>query len=185
MPLRLPIFLRRPSSVSLPDSRFGAAGITISTLPFFAGSRSGSPVGKFSRFARYILGQRKASSAQPTIPRYRGIASPASWQRDESPLPAVHTGLFEPSFFNSNFSSQNTQPYTYYHLFFVFRIDADTTIQSFDEMTFPPHAYLGVGIPLLPLHDLSIDINATDFNPNDPSAWMSAEYNNSQTSSTH
>jgi hypothetical protein len=102
--------LRRPSSVPLPDSRFGAAGITIPTLPFFAGSRPGSPVGKISHSARYILGQRRASSAQPTIPRHWGIAPPASWQGDESPLPEADTSLFEPSFFNSNFSSQTTQP---------------------------------------------------------------------------
>jgi transcription factor SOX7/8/10/18 (SOX group E/F) len=101
--------LRRPSSVPLPDSRFGATGITIPTLPFFAGSRPGSPVGKISHSARYILGQRRASSAQPSIPRYWGVAPPTSWQRDESPLPEADTSLFEPSFFNSNFSSQPMQ----------------------------------------------------------------------------
>ncbi|KAG1903020.1 uncharacterized protein F5891DRAFT_112246 [Suillus fuscotomentosus] len=165
--------LRRPSSVPLPDSRFGAAGITIPTLPFFAGSRPGSPVGKISRSARYILGQRRASSAQPTIPRHWGVAPPASWQRDESPLPEANTSLFEPSFFNSNFSSQTTQ--------------SDCAF-SFNEMisTFPPHAPQDFGIaPLDPLHDLSLDINALNFNPNDPSAWMSAEYSNSQTSSPY
>jgi len=165
--------LRRPSSVPLPDSRFGAAGITIPTLPFFAGSRPGSPVGKISHSARYILGQRRASSAQPTIPRHWGIAPPASWQGDESPLPEADTSLFEPSFFNSNFSSQTTQP--------------DSAF-SFNEMisTFPPHSSQDFGIaPLDPLHDLSIDINALNFDPNVPPAWMSTEYNNSQSSSPY
>lgn len=162
--------LRRPSSVPLPDSRFGAAGITIPTLPFFACSRPGSPVGNISQSTRYILGQRRASSAQPSIPRYWGIAPPTSLQRDESPLPEADTSLFEPSFFNSNFSSHATHPD------FAF---------SFNEMisTFPPHASQDFGIaPLDPFHDLSIDINAM----NDPSsAWMSTEYNNSQSSSPY
>lgn len=162
--------LRRPSSVPLPDSRFGAPGITIPTLPFFAGSRPGSPVGKISHSARYILGQRRASSAQPSIPRYWGIAPPASWQRDESPLPEADTSLFEPSFFNSNFSSQPMQP--------------DSAF-SFNEMisTFPPHASQDFGIaPLDPLHNLS---DAMNFDRNDPSAWMSTEFHNSQSSSPY
>ncbi|KAG1880413.1 hypothetical protein C8R48DRAFT_767205 [Suillus tomentosus] len=160
----------RPSSVPLPDSRFGAAGITIPTLPFFAGSR---PVGKISHSTRYILGQRRASGAQPTIPHHWGVAPPASWQRDESPLPEANTSLFEPSFFDSNFSSQTTQ--------------SDCAF-SFNEMIsiFPPHAPQDFGIaPLDPLHDLSSDINALNFNPNDASAWMSTEYSNSQTSSPY
>lgn len=164
--------LRRPSSVPLPDARFCATGITIPTLPFFAGSRPGSPVGKISHSARYILGQRRASSAQPTIPRFWGTALPASWQPDESHLPEADTSLFEPSFFNSNFSSQTTQ--------------ADAAF-SFNEMisTFPPHASQDIGIaPLDPFHDLSIDINGMNFDPNDP-AWMSAEYNKSQSSSPY
>lgn len=170
--------LRRPSSVPLPDSRFGAAGITIPTLPFFAGSRPGSPVGNISRSARYILGQRRASSAQPTISSSWGLAPPTSLQRDDSPLPEADTSLFEPSFFNSNFSSQTTQPD------FAF---------SFNQMisTYPPHASQDFGIaPLDPLHDLSIDINAMNFDLNDPPAWMpvpasaSTEYNNSQSSSS-
>ncbi|KAG2339477.1 hypothetical protein BDR05DRAFT_951114 [Suillus weaverae] len=154
--------LRRPSSVPLPDSRFGAAG-----------SRPGSPVGKISHSARYILGQRRASSAQPTIPRYWGVTPPTSWQRDESPLPEADTSLFEPSFFNSNFSIQTTQP--------------DSAF-SFNEMisTFPPHPSQDFGIaPLDPLHDLSLDINAMNFDPNVPSAWVSAEYNSSQSSSPY
>ncbi|KAG1900719.1 uncharacterized protein F5891DRAFT_284770 [Suillus fuscotomentosus] len=183
MPLHLPIFLRRPSSVSLSDSQFGAAGITISTPPFFAGSL----LSLLSENSLALLATSRVNAKLRVPNQLSSVigASPHLHPGSTTSLlfPAVHTGLFEPSFFNSNFSSQTTQPYTYYHLFFVFRIDADTTIQSFNEMTFSPHAYLGVGIPLLPLHDLSIDINATDFNPNDPSAWMSAEYNNSQASS--
>lgn len=159
--------LRRPSSVPLPDSRFGAAGITIPTLPFFAGSRPGSPVGKISRSARYVLGQRRASSAQPTIPRHWNTAPPTFWQHDESPLPEADTSLFEPSFFNSNFSNQITQP--------------ESTF-SFNEMfsTFPPHASQDVA-PLDPLHSL----NAMSLDPSDPSTWMPAEYNNSQSSSPY
>ncbi|KAG2048763.1 hypothetical protein BDR06DRAFT_1012690 [Suillus hirtellus] len=165
MPLHLPIFLRRPSSAP-----FRIRNLVLRALPSqHYRSSQGRALGLLSENSLALLATSWVNAKQ--------------LRRDESPLPAVHTGLFEPSFFNSNFSSQTTQPYTYYHLFFVFRIDADTTIQSFNEMTFPPHAYLGVRIPLLPLHDLSIDINATDVNPNDPSAWMSAEYNNSQASS--
>ncbi|KAG1725062.1 uncharacterized protein EDB91DRAFT_1169374 [Suillus paluster] len=164
---------RRSSSVPLPDSRFNATGITIPTLPFFAGSRPGSPVGNISRSARFILGQRRASSAQPAIPRSWGIATPASLQRDESPLPEADTSLFEPSFFNSNFSSQATHPD------FAF---------NFNEMisTFTPHASQDFGgiAPLDPIHDLSIDINAMTFDPNDPSTWMPTEYNNSQSASS-
>jgi hypothetical protein len=52
--------------------------------------------------------------------------------------------------------------------------------------TFPPHASQDFGIaPLDPLHDLSIDINALNFDPNVPPAWMSTEYNNSQSSSPY
>ncbi|KAG0697231.1 hypothetical protein DFH29DRAFT_878821 [Suillus ampliporus] len=164
--------LRRSSSVPLPDSRFNAAGITIPTLPFFAGSRPESPVGNISRSARFILGQRRASSAQPAIPRSWGIATPASLQRDDSPLPEVDTSLFEPSFLGSNFSCQATNPdYAF----------------TFNEMisTFPPHASQDFGIaPLDPLHDLSIDINAMNFDPNDTSTWLPTEYHSSQSSSS-
>lgn len=164
--------LRRPSSVPLPDSRFNTSGITLPTLPFFAGSRPESPVGNISRSARYILGQRRASSAQPAVPRSWGMAPPASMQRDESPLPEVDASLFEPSFFNSNFSFQATPPD------FAF---------NFHEMisTFPPHASQDFGIaPLDPIHDLSIDINAMNFDPNHPSTWVPTEYNNSQSASS-
>lgn len=101
---------RRPSSVPLPDSRFNAAGIAIPSLPFFGGSRPESPVGNISRSARYILGQRRASSAQPTVPRSWGMTAPSSLHRDDSPLPEVDASLFEPSFMNSGFSSQATNP---------------------------------------------------------------------------
>ncbi|KAG1738311.1 hypothetical protein EDD22DRAFT_923022 [Suillus occidentalis] len=150
--------LRRPSSVPLPDSRFGAQGITIPTLPFFAGSRPGSPVGKISHSARYILGQRRASSAATEYPPLLG--------RRSANLVATR----RPSFFNSNFSSQPIQ--------------SDSAF-SFNEMisTFPPHVSQDFGIaPLDPLHNLS---EAMNFDRNDPTAWMSTEFHNSQSSSPY
>ncbi|OAX38659.1 hypothetical protein K503DRAFT_849908 [Rhizopogon vinicolor AM-OR11-026] len=163
---------RRPSSVPLPESRFNAAGIAIPSLPFFGGSRPESPVRNISRSARYIMGQRRASSAQPTIPRSWGMATPSSLQRDDSPLPEVDTSLFEPSFMNSNFSCQATD--------FAF---------NFNEMfsSFPPHASpqdMGVA-PLDPLQALSVDVSAITFGPNDTATWLPTDYNNSQSSSPY
>ncbi|KAG1721039.1 hypothetical protein EDB19DRAFT_1835713 [Suillus lakei] len=56
--------LRRPSSVPLLDLWFGAAGITILTLPFFAGSCPGSPVGNISCSAHY---QEAVKQAQENL----------------------------------------------------------------------------------------------------------------------
>lgn len=75
------------------------------------------------------------------------------------------------------------------NIYFVFfELGADVATQNFNEMfsSFPPHASpqdMGIA-PLDPLHDLSIDISAITFDPNDPAAWLPTEYNNSQSSSS-
>ncbi|OCH94018.1 hypothetical protein OBBRIDRAFT_770585 [Obba rivulosa] len=120
-PLHAPIPLyahRRSSSVPPPTTLYNP--ITLPTLPFLtgsvahAGSRPLSPVGNISRAQRALLGQRRASSAQPVPSRSWMVPADAytqempteAWQlqRDWSPLPEVDTSLFEPTFLDSGAS---------------------------------------------------------------------------------
>jgi hypothetical protein len=95
---------RRSSSVPLPDHRYH--GIALPALPFLTTSRSGSP----DEMARMIMGQRRASSAQPFPTRSWTMPGPSALSGDDSPLPDVDTSLFDPSFLDgaSNFGFHMT-----------------------------------------------------------------------------
>jgi hypothetical protein len=93
---------RRSSSVPLPDHRYN--GIALPALPFLTSSRSGSPMDEVT-MARMMMGQRRASSAQPFHTRSWTMPGPSTLARDDSPLPDPDTSLFDPSFLDgaSNF----------------------------------------------------------------------------------
>jgi hypothetical protein len=57
------------------------------------------------RMARMMMGQRRASSAQPFHTRSWTMPGPSTLARDDSPLPDPDTSLFDPSFLDgaSNF----------------------------------------------------------------------------------
>ncbi|EMD32223.1 hypothetical protein CERSUDRAFT_118854 [Gelatoporia subvermispora B] len=120
-PLHAPIPLyahRRSSSVPPPSTLYNP--ITLPMLPFLpappvhGGSRPLTPVSNISRAQRAMLGQRRASSAQPVPSRSWMVPADAyaqhvpteAWQlqRDWSPLPDVDTSLFEPTFLDSGAS---------------------------------------------------------------------------------
>jgi transcription factor SOX7/8/10/18 (SOX group E/F) len=93
---------RRSSSVPLPDHRYN--GIALPALPFLTSSRSGSPIDEVT-MARMMMGQRRASSAQPFPTRSWTMPGPSTLARDDSPLPDPDMSLFDPSFLDgaSNF----------------------------------------------------------------------------------
>jgi hypothetical protein len=93
---------RRSSSVPLPDHRYN--GIALPALPFLTSSRSGTPMDDVT-MARMMMGQRRASSAQPFPSRSWTMPGPSALARDNSPLPDPDTSLFDPLFLDgvSNF----------------------------------------------------------------------------------
>jgi hypothetical protein len=93
---------RRSSSVPLPTDY--STFMAVPTLPFLTLSRPDSPVGNISRSTRIMLGQRRASSARPSVARAWTWPAMPPIQHDNEPLPDVDTSLFEQSFLESNFS---------------------------------------------------------------------------------
>jgi hypothetical protein len=99
---------RRSSSVPLPTDY--ATFMAVPTLPFLTLSRPDSPVGNISRSTRVMLGQRRASSARPSVARAWTWPSMPPIQHDDEPLPEPDTSLFEQSFLESNFSFSGHDP---------------------------------------------------------------------------
>jgi hypothetical protein len=107
---------RRSSSVPLPNYH---PGIALPALSFLTHSRPTSPVGNISRGTRQALGTRRASSARPALTRsWTGPTGFHPLQHDNSPLPAVDTSLFEPSFLDSgagfSFSAHDSPPFNFH-----------------------------------------------------------------------
>jgi transcription factor SOX7/8/10/18 (SOX group E/F) len=99
--------------VPLPDHRYN--GIALPALPFLTASRSGSPIDD-ATMMRMMLGQRRASSAQPFFSRSWTMPGPSALARDNSPLPDPDMSLFDPSFLDgANFgfpaAPASTEPF--------------------------------------------------------------------------
>ncbi|KAI0948001.1 hypothetical protein AcW1_009620 [Taiwanofungus camphoratus] len=163
----IPLYAHRRSS-SVPPPTMLYNPITIPTLPFLVGplpthaggSRVASPVGNISRSNRALLGQRRASSAQPMPSRswtdpvsfigHMGNPEPWQLQRDWSPLPEVDTSLFEPTFLNGGGQDSFTFPSS------TVATAQDAVFKNFNFPDFEqaPHTYAR--------QDLSLSISPLD-----------------------
>ncbi|GBE88774.1 hypothetical protein SCP_1401790 [Sparassis crispa] len=196
---------RRSSSVPPPTALYNP--ITLPSVPFLVGasafqmggSRGVSPVNSISRT---ILGQRRASSAQPMQSRpwsmdmsFAGQGTPEAWQlqRDWEPLPAVNTSLFQPTYLNGNgheafgFGAPSGTPSLHEESNDIFNFNgfSNTLSQPVHDLSLsispleniPPHA------PLSPFSEASSANAATPYSacsyssdetlgPLDPSRWV-------------
>lgn len=172
---------RRSSSVPLPDHRYN--GIALPALPFLTGSRSGSPLDEMT-MVRIMMGQRRASSAQPFPTRSWTMPGPSALARDDSPLPDVDTSLFDPSFldgasnFGFNITPASGEPFTFGE--FLSNLPLNTTTSHDLGMSVAPHELLN--------HGPSAQVPFSELHPHpelDPLTWLPVDTTRSDPSSTY
>jgi len=176
---------RRSSSVPLPDYRYN--GIALPALPFLTSSRLGSPVDEMT-MARMMMGQRRASSAQPFPTRSWTMPGPSALARDNSPLPDVDTSLFDPSFLDvaSNFGFHSVpaagEPFNFGE--FLSSLPPNTTTPNDLGMSplegVAPHELLNRGP--------SAQVPFSELHPHpelDPLTWLPMDSTRSDPSSTY